>query len=335
MAVQHSLNRVWDTGTLRWVVMTQPTAGSSDATAANQATEIAKLTSIDGKLPALVSSRVPVDGSGVTQPVSGTFFQATQPVSVASLPLPSSASTEATLALIKAKTDNLDVALSTRTKPADTQAVSVASLPLPTGAATETTLGTRLSESDFDTKTGSLTESAPASDTASSGLNGRLQRIAQRLTSLIALLPAALTGSGNLKVALVESTASQAVTGTFFQATQPISGTVTDGGAGKTLKTVAFSLSATGTVVAAVASKRLKVYAVKLVVSAALSVNFRDGGSTNLEGAQSLALNGGFVESVNPPAFLFATTAGNSLDLVISGVGTAAGRVSYWDDDAT
>lgn len=60
------------------------------------------------------------------------------------------------------------------------------------GAATETTLATRLSESDFDAKIGSLTETAPASDTASSGLNGRLQRIAQRLTSVIALLPASL-----------------------------------------------------------------------------------------------------------------------------------------------
>jgi hypothetical protein len=54
------------------------------------------------------------------------------------------------------------------------------------GGATEATLTTRLSESDFDTKVGSVTEAAPASDTASSGLNGRLQRIAQRLTSLIA-----------------------------------------------------------------------------------------------------------------------------------------------------
>lgn len=39
---------------------------------------------------------------------------------------------------------------------------------------------------------GSITETAPASDTASSGQNGRLQRIAQRLTSLIALIPSAL-----------------------------------------------------------------------------------------------------------------------------------------------
>jgi hypothetical protein len=42
------------------------------------------------------------------------------------------------------------------------------------------------------TQIGSLTETAPATDTASSGLNGRLQRIAQRITSLIALLPTSL-----------------------------------------------------------------------------------------------------------------------------------------------
>lgn len=56
---------------------------------------------------------LPVDGSAVTQPVSAV-----------ALPLPAGASTEATLALIKAKTDNIDVLLSTRTKPADTQIIS-------------------------------------------------------------------------------------------------------------------------------------------------------------------------------------------------------------------
>lgn len=39
---------------------------------------------------------------------------------------------------------------------------------------------------------GSLTETAPATDTASSGLNGRLQRITQRITSLISLFPTSL-----------------------------------------------------------------------------------------------------------------------------------------------
>jgi hypothetical protein len=47
---------------------------------------------------------------------------------------------------------------------------------------------------------GALTETAPATDTASSGLNGRLQRITQRLTSLIALIPSALGAGGGLKV---------------------------------------------------------------------------------------------------------------------------------------
>jgi hypothetical protein len=48
------------------------------------------------------------------------------------------------------------------------------------------------SDDDLQGKLGSLTETAPGTDTASSGLNGRLQRIAQRLTSLIALVPASL-----------------------------------------------------------------------------------------------------------------------------------------------
>ena len=48
--------------------------------------------------------------------------------------------------------------------------------------------------------TGPVTETAPATDTASSGLNGRLQRLAQRITSLIALLPSALGTGGGIKV---------------------------------------------------------------------------------------------------------------------------------------
>lgn len=60
---------------------------SGAATAANQTTGNSSLSSIDTKTPALVSGRVPVDGSGVTQPVSAT-----------TLPLPSGAATEATLA---------------------------------------------------------------------------------------------------------------------------------------------------------------------------------------------------------------------------------------------
>ena len=58
----------------------------------------------------------PVDGSPLTTPVN-TF------VKVTSSALPAGATTESTLALVKAKTDNLDVALSTRTKPSDVQQI--------------------------------------------------------------------------------------------------------------------------------------------------------------------------------------------------------------------
>lgn len=96
---------VWDTGTLAWVKMTQPGGGSGGGGAATiadgadvvqGATADAAIDSdvagtISGKLRGLVkilasvwdsgAGRLKVDGSAVTQPVSGTFWQATQPVS--------------------------------------------------------------------------------------------------------------------------------------------------------------------------------------------------------------------------------------------------------------
>lgn len=91
-----------------------------------------------------------------------------------------------------------------------------------TGVATEATL---------DARTGSLTETAPATDTASSGINGRLQRLAQRLTSLVALFPAALGAGGGMKVD---------GSGTAL----PVSGSVT-ANAGTNLNTSALALDST------------------------------------------------------------------------------------------
>ena len=103
----------------------------------------------------------------------------------------------------------------------------------------------------------------------------------------------------------------------------------------KGLKHQLISLSATGTVVAAVPGRRIKVFAVKAVADAALSVRFRSGATTALEGNQALAANGGYIEQVSPPSYLFATAVGEGLDLVITGVGNVGGRISYWDEDAT
>jgi hypothetical protein len=61
-------------------------------TLASDGPAVTGIQSIDAKTPALVSNRVPVDGSGVTQPISA-----------ASLPLPSGAATEATLSALNSK----------------------------------------------------------------------------------------------------------------------------------------------------------------------------------------------------------------------------------------
>lgn len=99
-----------------------------------------------------------------------------------------------------------------------TQPISAVSLPLPSGAST-------LAEQQTQTTAiGSLTETAPATDTASSGLNGRLQRIAQRLTSLIALFPTSIgtkNSAGSLSVVLASDQA------TINTQPQTSSGTIT------------------------------------------------------------------------------------------------------------
>jgi len=114
---------------------TLPVSAASLPLPTGAATE-ATLSAINTKTPALVSGRVPVDGSGVTQPVSA-----------ASLPLPTGASTEATLSAMSAKLPaalgQLAMAASLSVAIASDQStlpVSVASLPLPSGAATEATL---------------------------------------------------------------------------------------------------------------------------------------------------------------------------------------------------
>jgi hypothetical protein len=63
-----------------------------------------------------------------------------------------------------------------------------------TQAGTEQAAGSEVTIDTADTMIGTRTEAAPGTDTAESGLNGRLQRIAQRLTTLIGLLDDAAAG---------------------------------------------------------------------------------------------------------------------------------------------
>lgn len=94
------------------------------ATAANQATANASLSSIDSKLTAPLSVTGPltdVQLRATPVPVSGTVavsnFPATQAVSAASLPLPTGAATETTLAAINTKTPLLGQATMANSTP--------------------------------------------------------------------------------------------------------------------------------------------------------------------------------------------------------------------------
>lgn len=95
------------------ILPTKITDGTNTATIKSAST-----TAVSGDLPLVVT----VHPNTAPQPVTGTFFQATQPVSATALPLPAGASTETTLAALNAKVTAVN-----------TGAVSI-STALPTGA---------------------------------------------------------------------------------------------------------------------------------------------------------------------------------------------------------
>lgn len=185
------------------------TAGSTPVNIASDQVVPVSATALPLPTGAATAAKQPALGAAATAastPVNIASDQ-TVPVSAASLPLPTGAATAA-------KQPALGAAVTSASTPVNiasdqTVPVSAATLPLPAGAATaakQPALGTALTAASIpmtvatdDVISGALTETAPATDTASSGHNGRLQRIAQRLTSLIALLPGlgtkAMTGS--------------------------------------------------------------------------------------------------------------------------------------------
>jgi hypothetical protein len=131
-----------------------------------------------------------------------------------------------------------------------------------------------------DDSIGPLTEVAPVTDTGSSGLNGRLQRIAQRITSMIGALLPTLAGGAAL-----------------------VSGT-----------TPAMAGVAPIQVIAAVAGERLYITRVKCINSGGIPtlVQITDGeGGAVLETLAGGSNFGGEQGTGSTP--LFWTTAGNGL----------------------
>jgi hypothetical protein len=192
-----------------------------------------------------------------------------------------------------------------------------------------------LSESDFDTKAGSLTETAPATDTASSGLNGRLQRIAQRLSSLIALLPTALS-NGFFQVSVKETItlpASQSGTWTVQPGNTPNTtpwlfsfGRPTT--ANLTSAVISASSSGDNTLVSGTASQTIRVFKLFLVCNAAVNIIFKDGASTNLTGTMNMTANGGMTLDFDGEPW-FVTSSGSAFVLNLSGAQQVSGTIYY------
>lgn len=130
---------VWDIALLDWVPMQQPILNAGSVT-------IGGMVAVSNMIPA-VETGLAKEAGNLAALVAKDY------------------ATQATLALIKAKTDMLDVALSTRTKPADQQhvivdslvSVDATSLPLPTNASQETGGNLDAMKTDLDSIKNSVT----------------------------------------------------------------------------------------------------------------------------------------------------------------------------------
>ena len=87
--------------------------------------------------------------------------------------------------------------------------------------------------------------------------------------------------------------------------------------------------SGDNTLVAVVASKKIRVLSVFLVASGAVTVRFESGaGGTALTGQMQLAANGGFVLPFNPVGW-FETASATLLNLELSGATSVDGSLTY------
>jgi hypothetical protein len=95
---------------------------------------------------------------------------------------------------------------------------------------------------------------------------------------------------------------------------------------------------------AAVSGKKIKVYAYDIISTVAGGTYFQVKFTDGVTGGAELAVHGlvnatgncvtGVAKSVTPPAYLFATTAGNTLTLISSAAQPVNYNVSYWTSDA-
>ena len=85
------------------------------------------------------------------------------------------------------------------------------------------------------------------------------------------------------------------------------------------------------TIVSAITTKRIKVYAITLVVSAAVNCMWKSG-TTAISGAMNFSANGGYSHVMQPPAIILQTNTGEALVLNLSGATPVDGHIAYWEE---
>lgn len=158
------------------------------------------LSALNTKIPSnltVTSTRLLVDGSGVTQPVSGTFWQATQPISAVSLPLPTLAATSSW----QASSDASLTTIASRT-PALGQATMANSVPVAI-ASNQSAIPISSDATILAIKT-----AVEIIDNAVSGTGNNVSQI----NGVTPLMGAGNTGTGSLRVTIATDQATIPVT---------------------------------------------------------------------------------------------------------------------------
>ena len=202
-----------------------------------------------------------------------------------------------------------------------------------------------------DDTIGPTTETAPITDTGKSALNGRLQRIAQNITTLInGILSVTITDGKDITFGRQQDTANSAtdttpVTGMSVlkqisksvQATQSVAidtSAVADGNSATILtpQYIAIVASSSGptTIVTATAGKKVRVLAAKITANGAVNVKWQSHTApTDLTGFSYYASAGdGEVLPFNPIGW-FETHVGEALDINLSGAVAVGGHLTY------
>ena len=202
---------------------------------------------------------------------------------------------------------------------------------------------------------GRLDETAPVTDIAASGLNGRLQRIAQRLTTILGSVIQTSVGDGqnitfgartDNKSALTDasSISFMSVAKNISYCLQAIiAGPLTVAldtsrlinSSNSTVQvpkfaTIVASSSGATTIVAAVTGKRIRVLSLRLTAAAAVNAKWQSHTApTDITGLNYYAAaGGGEVLPFNPVGW-FQTIAGDALDINLSNAIAVGGHLTY------